>query len=1407
MKEVLKTYKERLINLNASNRSLVLKKIYKKRAFDLKRLIEMKTMDEDALVPFLVSRSKASYQLMDDPFKLRVKRMKALEKQTEVEKDEEVEILRKTVEDMYPLTEQEMQVMIKREEEIDHKYALLIEEEKQSLEEEIKKIINYSNQINYLVREIKAVERETGKYELFVGYPFVEGKFNDGSLVRGPLLLFPVEAIKKDNKWVLKNIVDQDILINKVLAFAYAKYNNIKLTDFTTEFSTLEDFGENPIKGVIDYVNEHKLVASEPSDWTVQKFKDYTNKTFPNYELGEMNVIPYAVMGQFPLSNSIYTDYQLLENDEVEDELLEALLLNQEVDVDKEKARDEKELLKPLSEHDTFFFTQLDYSQENAVSNLMTSKQLVIYGPPGTGKSHTIANIISDGLCKNKKILMVSQKRAALDVIYNRLSDLKTKMVLIHDANKDKKAFYQKVTESIDDKALKFDLNKRIHHDTIATKIDEKVVGLDTIAATLMSERPFGLSLQEMYVKTRGIFDTEDERFAFYKIFRRDNPFVEYNYEQLREALDHMREDDLLIQQFSKYRFMMDENPYMNGFKHKMDLMSYEDVVEGTKQIQTLMDELKDENTDAYRAFGKYYYENKASITPEGISEAAKAYNHSLNHHLVDEEDASWWQLGKSIEKLAHAKERKSHKQSYHKEEDRYIQLFKGFTDMVNLGQKALALFIEDLNEHHHNKLEKKFIESFFIQEDLNQLMNSLDAQSAFMPLMTKVQSLLPLEKKILDYVVDHTNSQQEMGDLLSHLMEYIILEQISEIEKSEEFNEFYLYFNMYIDNVDEITSYMTKKNNLTKEIATSIWNDQFQIFIDTPNFREFKRQAEKKRLLWPIRKYIIEFSDMLLTLFPCWLLSPETVSDIFPLKQDLFDIVIFDEASQIFVENAIPTIYRGKTVVIAGDDKQLQPTSMFMTKYDDYDEEETTIENVAAFEEESLLDLAKVNFDSVHLNYHYRSRFEELINFSNYAFYNGNLNISPNIKHTKALAHPPIEQIKVDGLWEQRKNQAEASRVVELVAEILKNRKKEETVGIITFNITQKDLIEDLLEARLQYDKDFKKRYLAEKNRFDGNEDVSIFVKNIENVQGDERDIIIFSVGYAKNPEGVVSVNFGSLSQNGGENRLNVAISRAKRKVYVVTSIEPEELKVNDTLNMGPKLFRKYLEYAKAVSDRDDEALVRCLSSLSEIKNLRASEKDEFVTAVAKELEERGHEVLTDIGGSESKIDLAILHPKTKEFVLGIECDGKTYRSIPSVRERDIHRKRFLESRGWEMTRIWSIDWWKNPMMVIDKIEHFLNILLDAEELPKQDSEAATITSTPDMVLESYPESAIGFGDQVFIKDTMTKETFDVAINGNPATRDLMNEFKRSLLGKSNGDLFVYEGFEYQIVKIRKRK
>jgi len=287
------------------------------------------------------------------------------------------------------------------------------------------------------------------------------------------------------------------------------------------------------------------------------------------------------------------------------------------------------------------------------------------------------------------------------------------------------------------------------------------------------------------------------------------------------------------------------------------------------------------------------------------------------------------------------------------------------------------------------------------------------------------------------------------------------------------------------------------------------------------------------------------------------------------------------------------------------------------MARWDSSDEEEE-LKTAAAVEKESLLDLAKVNFDSTHLLFHYRSQYEELINFSNHAFYEGKLYIAPNIE--KNENYKPIERIKVNGVWKNRQNLEEANEVVKLVKNILMERKENETIEIITFNINQKDLIEDLLDEEARNDAVFEELYNKELYRRENEEDKSIFVKNIENAQGDERDIIIFSIGYAPDENGRLRFNVGDLPKEDGENKLNVTASRAKKKTYLITSIELEDLRVENSKNKGPKLLKEYLKYVGAISNGNENEAREILYALSGISSNSKSKCESLFDSIFEE-------------------------------------------------------------------------------------------------------------------------------------------------------------------------------------------
>ncbi|MBQ9689025.1 MAG: DUF559 domain-containing protein, partial [Candidatus Methanomethylophilaceae archaeon] len=372
-----------------------------------------------------------------------------------------------------------------------------------------------------------------------------------------------------------------------------------------------------------------------------------------------------------------------------------------------------------------------------------------------------------------------------------------------------------------------------------------------------------------------------------------------------------------------------------------------------------------------------------------------------------------------------------------------------------------------------------------------------------------------------------------------------------------------------------------------------------------------------------------------------------------------------------------------------------------------DSDEEDLDDDVSAALEEESLLDLARARYDSILLNFHYSSKYEELIAFSNYAFYGGRLYVSPNVIEPP---RPPIETIRVNGLWENKSNMEEAKKVVEILRRIFAERKNNETIGIITFNASQRDLIDDLLDEECTKDSEFGKVVNNEMKRFDNGEDVGLFIKNIESVQGDERDVIVFSIGYAKNSEGKLMQRFGWLNNRGGENRLNVAVSRAKKKIFIVSSFEPRELQVEDNKNDGPRILKKYLQYADAISSGNRELADTILHSFGGERWVRTEEFDSgrIADKVYNALLRKGYTVERNVGIGGYQIDLAV--KQNDRYILGIECDNHLYEMSDSTRERDYHRQKYLESRGWKIHRVWTPGFWKNQEKevagIIDAIE-----------------------------------------------------------------------------------------------------
>ncbi len=443
------------------------------------------------------------------------------------------------------------------------------------------------------------------------------------------------------------------------------------------------------------------------------------------------------------------------------------------------------------------------------------------------------------------------------------------------------------------------------------------------------------------------------------------------------------------------------------------------------------------------------------------------------------------------------------------------------------------------------------------------------------------------------------------------------------------------------------------------------------------------QREIQKKRRQLPLRKLFAEIPSVLQRLKPCIMMSPLSVSTFLQSDELRFDLVIFDEASQVFPWDAVGAIYRGTQLIVAGDEKQLPPTNFFnRADIEAGDEEDADIGDF-----ESILSLCKsIGMPGRGLRWHYRSRREPLIAFSNRHFYSGDLVTFPSIRDASSDA-VRLEFVP-QGRWIDRANRPEAERVTDLVVRHLRAR-PEISVGIIAFNQSQQVAIEDAIFER-------RRKYPEVDALFNAGLSEPLFVKNLENVQGDERDVILLSMGYGYNEAGKFLKNFGPLTKSGGERRLNVAVTRAREEVVLIASVKAADLDLAGSTSLGANLLKGYLEYA----ERGVDSLAR------EISSITGEAESTFEQEVAAALVARGLHPVSQVGCGGFRIDMALKHPQRPgEFCLGIECDGATYHSSKTARDRDRIRQNVLESLGWNIIRIWSTDWIRSPERQIDRV------------------------------------------------------------------------------------------------------
>lgn len=1319
------------------------------------------------------------------------------------------------------------------------------------------------SKLTVLFRNLKQMEEETGNQYGFLGFPVLEGHLTKDFYIRGPVVLVPTSLEYKMHArpagWYIR-FVDSPPIINWTLLAAIKKIKGIEFADDiedsfndileSVSSSDSENFEQKFISDIIDLLEKNQLKIDKTYDPKLKKLTPITADMRERMEITPLHIVNHKIIGSFPQGEtSIYQDYEDLIAKategikighigrllDVEGQDMHTILNSDTFDESLDKIPD-REFNHVLSS---------DSSQDQVVFESNVNDCLVAHGPPGTGKSQVIVNLVSNALMKKQTILIVCQKRAALEVVYQRLDSvgLGRYCLLLSKEKDDRKQIYQQLSESIIDSADYVDDYKIA---AISKEIDEIITRNSNIANVLHQRFFGGVTLRHLYSVSNGNYKSvldssvipndlaffDLEKFLFqildietsfkkyennmYPLYHRKSFSVldnsdkekltalisniikileratlapdEQKQNELKEHLpqywDHLTKinelSNLVPELTRKITTRLDQNKIyvtnadFNKIKQQLELglqfwekfdvsrSELTDRITNSLTVQTkenqqiLLDSLKTAalSTSFISKLKPSFKESKTrikQITNDWIDHDEKHYA-TLVPKAQD--GLNLWEIFTSYEKIKHARENYSLLSDKETQYDTLITLRKltETTDSIvelNIKLKELKDKIiktipnAEISEENIQSLQSKVTNGLDFWKTLQNLalyfMDSLkltihqrisentihDYLTAMMENITEFESiqshdlkkeqLVNSQKTILEKCISVMSKSENWTD---NIREEIYHNWINQIEREHiilrgtAFENYDQYKKKLISLIEQKQKFVRQK--IVQNIANKI--DETVLYKRNKNsddirWRTLKHELDKKRKVKPLRILLQEYGDLIIQIAPCWLASPEEASKVFPPDYGTFDLVIVDEASQLASERGIPALYRGKRCVIAGDDKQLQPYDLFQIKEDDEEEEEEVL-NI-----ESLLDMVKRVYKTITLKWHYRSEHQALIDFSNHAFYRGHLNVAPASITNSGF--PPIRWIHSNGTWENRCNIVEAVDVVNELKNIFQNN--HHTIGIVTFNDQQKDTILDEIEKRKKEDPEFEKLFDAAENPKSGLQNDKIFVKNIENVQGDERDLIIFSVGYARDPQGKFRLSFGSLSRQGGENRLNVAVTRARKEIIVVCSVEPEDLKTDLSKNSGPQRLRDFLVYAKGISDADQEKVQTVLNDVNASFKAQQTSVDILDSPLEEQVVERlvklGYKVQPQVGYSGYKIDIGVVHPEdSSKYILGIECDGATFHSAKSVRERDVMRQRFLEHRNWHIHRIWSKNWWLNPDNEISKIQNKI------EELKKSD-------------------------------------------------------------------------------------
>lgn len=1182
-----------------------------------------------------------------------------------------------------------------------------------------------------------------------------------------PLILLPVDIIKRS--------------VNQNYALSLRKDDEPQL-NITILEKLKQDF-EVSINGLDELPqDEHGLDIRKIL--TIIRQNIISQKYWDVLESAYLGIFSFS---QFVMWNDIHNRSDDLEKNKIVKSLIEGHKIWDSHTIDDAEANKTK---------DSYLTLPVDGSQLFAIKEAEHEESFVLHGPPGTGKSQTITSIIADLLAKNKKVLFVAEKRAALEVVQKRINDLGLDpfCLELHSNKAKKKDVLEKIEKVFDVTSKKpSDYEKRIE------QIEEIKKDLDVYVQELHKRRACDASLYETLNKYEAYCKYEyDIEIPFNKI----EDYTDVNLDAQKFYIDELIIYAKQIGHPNKHPLnMVIVKDYHQGIETEIsDVLkvylpaqkAYASKIEEISQkLGIELTDFEDSYYDAQKKIGElsaldvypselYGKENPSSLF-DSVSYICEKYiliNEKKNQILTKWNESFLKQDGESLLN-EYSRIASGNPISRAIAMNKFVNSLSAYSK-TKISKDSVRLDLQDLYDYQNSVREispllndyVKYLGFYYKYDDtdwasikdnvieLRKVCESVD--SVFLGPQVRIEyskdtslskSIKELESAYSDYnrateqLLKYVEVRDQYDEKWYKSEENVYTDLLNNTDKikdwyswnkaCEKIDEYGLQpiVDAYYQGIEHdqikgsyIKSFYKKLSELIIDQCSSLNNFSGEVFErKIEQFRDYDekvRNLTKKEVFYLISKNISKYlaehdkdlelatlkrlirnkgrgvsirrlfetsSNIIQTLCPCILMSPISTAQYLDPSTKKFDYIIFDEASQLQTCKAVGAIARAENAIIVGDPKQMPPTNFFMTNMTDED-------NIEREDLESILDDGLgVNMPQSYLNWHYRSNHESLIAFSNSQFYDNKLFTFPSTNDRESK----VSLINVGGTFDRGKKRTNTKEAQAIVDEIKRRYNdpvlRKDSIGVVTFNIYQQNMIDDLLASACARDKKFEQWVY--------NEDEPLFIKNLESVQGDERDIILFSVTYGPDESGKISMNFGPLNRDGGWRRLNVAVSRARKEMVVFTSLLPEQINTSKTRSEGVAALKNFLMFA--TNDK--------LSIFSSSDSFKKKENTEIVDSIAEYLKQKGYSTDKYVGHSDFKIDLCVIDPRNNsKYILGILLDGDTYAETRYTRDREVSQVEVLESLGWTVLRIWSIDWWNNREKqlerIVQKIEELKN-------------------------------------------------------------------------------------------------